>query len=155
MSSEPAVARNKRKSAASPKATGAMKVKKTRITPEATLRTRKSASNIQDFDTDPDKDHGSQDDIFATPPSPALTVPTFNTQFQDGFGITMASSSGYDSSASANGGNKFPVNKERSGSAKTSQTGTHLEGFTQILDDRLQFVASKEDVSHILVKSGQ
>ena len=64
-----------------------------------------------------------------------------------GVGVT----NGYDSSASANGSNKFPVVR-RDSSPSSLLLRKHLKGFTEILDDRLRRVASKDDINQVLSK---
>ena len=100
----------------------------------------------------------SQADIFSQSGSPQLTFltpsqpPTFDehiTPNESNIGATM--SSGYDSSASANGGEEFPV--VRPDDPLPNQPPllrTQLEGFAVILDDRLKHVASKIDIDQVL-----
>ena len=108
----PALTRNKRKSASSPKSASATEVKKSKLTPDTKSRksTTQGASSLS---------QESLADLFpptqdpSPPSSPVLTVPTpqeeVTFESQNAFGATMDSeaNNGYDSSASANGGNEF------------------------------------------------
>ena len=58
--------------------------------------------------------------------------------------------SGYDSSASANGGNKFPVVRPDDPRADSPPMNGQLKGFADILDDRIEHVASKTDIEQVL-----
>ena len=108
--------RNKRKSAASPKATGGMETKKTKLTPENFRATRSQQTSCT---KDSEQGIGLDSEIFPPTPIPTstpslpsssvLTVPTpqeevtFSSQ-EDVFGATMASNdnnSGYDSSGTS------------------------------------------------------
>ena len=168
---------NKRKITTSPKATGGIEIKKSKLTPESLRKTRSfpnydgpehTSTQVEDnhkesgtgteAEGDTTLTPESQADFFSQQNSPELTfltptrAPTFtdSTVEDDNLGVTMASASGYDSSASANGGNEFPVIRAEQPGRSSPPLKEQLRGFADILDDRLRYVASKGDISQVL-----
>ena len=198
----PLPVRNKRKSAVSPKATGAAETKKSKTiekpkkqsSPNSTKKNLpRSPSTPASLDSvslnsagiaytstqldDPADTPQSQEDLFTSATSDpdtqesrdltflTPTPPSFNSIMDSDnndsdvpasasppptsvdVGVTLG---GYDSSASANGGNEFPV--VRYSDQPSPPMRKQLKGFADILDDRLQFVASKSDITQVLQK---